>query len=129
MADLTLPALVEKFGGRAGYVQKLESIAAEMKGQGFRLTKFTLRDPSQLVQAAGEVYAVIPSVVELSGPGGAAGRQPSYLIAVSTDGGASWKFLDGGGVGGDRGKLKALLPNFPDQLQLPAAQPPVWERK
>src|SRR5262249_39540621 len=125
MAELTLPALVEKFGGRAGYVQKLESIAAEMKGQGFRLTKFTFGDPSSLVQAAGEVYAVVPTVVELSGPGGATGRQPSYLIAVSQDGGASWKFLDGAGVSGDRSRLKAILPNFPEQLHLPAAQPPV----
>jgi hypothetical protein len=67
--------------------------------------------------------------VELSGPGGATGKQPSYLIAVSPDGGAHWKFIDGAGVGGDRRKLMGLLPHVPEQLKLPAAQPPVWEKK
>jgi hypothetical protein len=129
MAELTHPALVEKFGGRATYAKKLESIAAEMKGQGFRLKQFTIGEPSQPVQAAGDLYAVVPSEVELSGPRGAVGRQPSYLIAVSQDGGATWKFIDGPGVGGDRSKLKGLFPNFPELLQLPAAQPPVWDKK
>ena len=129
MAELTHPFLIEKLGGRAAFVQKLESIAADMKGQGFGLKKFTMGEPSLLVPAAGQVYAVVPSEVELSGPGGAAGKQPSYLIAVSTDGGIQWKFIDGAGVGGDRRKLKSVLPDLPDQLVLPAAQPAVWDRK
>jgi hypothetical protein len=129
MAELTLPALVDKFGGPAAYVRQLESMAAEMKGQGCRLTKYRIGDPSPLVEASGAVYAVIPMVLELSGPGGAAGRAPSYLIAVSQDGGASWKFVDGAGAGNDRGKVKALLPDFPEQLQLPTAQDPVWMQK
>jgi hypothetical protein len=129
MAELTLPVLVEKFGGRAAYIKKLESIASEMKREGFRLKKWTLADPSPLVQSVSEVYAVVPAAVELSGPGGAVGRKSSYLIAVSGDGGASWKFIDGAGIGADRSKLRKLVPNFPDQLQLPAWQPPVWNYK
>jgi hypothetical protein len=129
MAEFTLPALVEKFGGRAMYIKKLESIAAETKKQGFRLKEYIIGKPSQLVQVAGDAYAVVPFGLELSGPGGSAGRQPSYMVAVSQDGSASWKFVDGAGIGGDRGKLKNLFPNFPDELQLPAAQHPVWDKQ
>jgi hypothetical protein len=129
MAELTHPALVEKFGGRAAYVKKLTSIAAEMKGKGFGLKKYTTGQPSKLVQASGDVYAVVPFEVELTGPGGATGRQPSYLIAVSRDGGGKWNFIDGAGVAGDRSKVKGLLPRFPDDLRLPAGQPPVWDKK
>jgi hypothetical protein len=128
MSELTHPVLVDKFGGRAAFVKKLESIAAEMKGQGFRLKKFTIGEPSQMFQAVGEMYAIVPLEVALSGPRGATGKQPSYLIAVSPDRGASWKFIDGAGFRGDRSKLKELLPSFPEQLQLPAAQPPVWDK-
>jgi hypothetical protein len=128
MAELTLPALVEKFGGRTMYVKKLESIAAEMKGQGFRIKQVAIGKPSQLVQAGGETYAVVPSEPELSGPGGATGKKRSYMIAVSQDGGATWKFIDGAGIGSDRGKLKSILPNFPEELQLPDATPAVWDK-
>lgn len=129
LADLTHPALVEKFGGRELYVKKLESIAAEAKRGGFRLAKVTVGEPSPLVEAAGSLYAVVPTEGELSGPGGDVGRQPSCLIAVSSDGGAGWKFIDGAGIGSHRGRLKKLLPDFPERLDLPAAQPPVWEKK
>jgi hypothetical protein len=128
MADLTLPALVEKFGGRAQYIKKLQSVAAEMKGSGFGLMKHTVGEPSQVIQVAGEGYAVIPVEVQLSGPNGATGKQPSFLIAVSRDGGGQWGFIDGAGVGSDRKKLKMLLPNFPDTLPLPAQQPAVWNK-
>jgi hypothetical protein len=50
MAELTHRALIEKFGGRAAYAKKLVSIAAEIKGHGFRLKKFTIGEPSPLVQ-------------------------------------------------------------------------------
>jgi hypothetical protein len=134
MAELTLPVLVEKFGGRAAYIKKLESIASEMKREGFRLKKWTLADPSALVQSVGDVYAVVPAAVELSGPGGAVGRNSSYLIAVSEDGGASWKFIDGAGIGADRNKLRKLVRtsptsciclhgNLPSGTTSPAGQP------
>src|SRR5437660_10144405 len=124
LAQLTHPALLDMFGGRAAYIKKLESVAADMKGRGYQLKRFSLGEPSQLVKSAGQVYALVPSEVQLSGPDGATGRQRSYLIAVSADGGAHWTFIDGAGIAGDRRKAKSLLPDFPDQLQLPAAQPP-----
>ena len=129
MAKLTHPALVDKFGGREAYIKKLDSVASEMKSQGFRLKTFTVGEPSELVRAGGRTYAVVPTEVRLAGPGGAEGRQPSYLVAASSDGGAHWQFVDGSGVGGDRGKLKSLFPEFPDRLQLPAPEPAAWNKK
>jgi hypothetical protein len=128
MAELTEPALVERFGGRREYVRKLETIAVGMKGRGYRLTKSSVGEPSRFVRAGRDTYAVVPTEVEMTGPGGA-GKAPSFLVAVSRDGGATWKFVDGAGVRGDRARLKALLPNFPEELELPAARPPVFEPK
>jgi hypothetical protein len=102
MADLTHPTLVEKMGGKARFVQRLESMAGEMKGQGIRLKDMTFSKPSDLVESSGDVYAVVPYKMEIAGLEGA---HPSYLIGVSTDRGGTWKFIDGAGVGGDRGKL------------------------
>src|SRR2546425_674690 len=58
MADVTHPMLIEKFGGRTKFVQLLDSMAAEMKGQGFRFKEITFSEPSELVEASREVYAI-----------------------------------------------------------------------
>jgi hypothetical protein len=129
MADLTLPALVDASGGRATFIKQLDAMAADMKKEGFQLTKFTIGQPSSLVKANSHVYAIVSCELDLSGPGGVVGRQPSYFISVSEDGGARWRFIDGMGTAGDRSKLKSLLPDFPEQLQLPAAQQAQWHKE
>jgi hypothetical protein len=123
MATLTHSALVEQLGGRDRFIQKLESIAAEIQGEGFRFKTAKLGEPTQPVESAGEYYVIFPysfvmagSDVEMIGK--------TFLICVSKDGGRTWKFLDGHSAAGDRDKLKTVLPHFPDQLQLPEPQQP-----
>ena len=128
MADLTHPTIVDELGGRAKFMQRLEAIAREMKGQGFRFQGNTFSEPSDLVEASGEVYAVVPFRLDMTAPGEIPGTLHSYLIGVSKDQGSNWKFIDGGGVAGDRAKLRQVLPNFPSNLQLPAKQEPVWQK-
>jgi hypothetical protein len=45
------------------------------------------------------------------------------MIAVSSDEGANWKFIDASGK--DYGELKKLLPTIADDLKLPPDKPPV----
>ena len=129
MADLTHPTLVEGLGGRTKFVQRLESMAADMKAQGFHILQVTFSEPSELVEASGEVYAIVPFTLEMTAPGDIPGTHPSYLIGVSKDRGANWKFIDGSGVAGDREKLRQVLPNFPSSLPLPAKQEPTWQKR
>jgi hypothetical protein len=129
LVDLTHPALVEKLGGRDAYLKHLEKVAAEMKGEGFRATTAHFDEPTQPIKSTSQMYAVIPYVLEVRGPGGAKGKVPTYFIAASKDGGARWTFVDGSGMGGNPEMLKILFPDFPEQLKLPAARPPVWEKK
>jgi hypothetical protein len=126
MADLTHPALVRQAGGRSKYIQMLDSTAKEIKSQGFGLAGIHFEAPSALVESAGNVYAVIPYKMDMTGPGGAQGTTPGYFIGVSADGGRSWKFVDGAGADGDRGNVKQMLPGFPDELALPPKQSASW---
>lgn len=126
--ELTHPALIEKLGGPKVLKQKMDSMAAEMKAQGFRIKKCTLEEPSEIVESEGELFAVVPTNQVLSGPGGKEGKQDSYLIAVSKDGGTTWKFIDGYGLAGSRSQIKLLFPNFPEHLKLPQRTLPVWDR-
>jgi hypothetical protein len=115
MADLTHPAVIAHFGGREKFAQMLESMAADMKGQGFGFAKITMGEPSALFEAAGEVYGVVPYQLEMTGPGRASGRKPSALIAVSRDRGTNWTFIDGQGVGGPE-QAEGAAPEFPSAV-------------
>ncbi len=123
MADLTHPVLIKHFGGRDTYIKKLEETANDLRRQGLKFQSFDLGTPSALRESGGVLYAIYPYSLRLTGPNGEPARQPTYLICTSSDGGATWKFLDGAGVKDDRSKLKQVLPRFPDDLPLPQPQP------
>jgi hypothetical protein len=127
MADLTHPALIKGLGGRAKYVQKLNEVAAEIKGQGFQFTDVIFAEPTAIVEGKKAVHAIIPYSIAMSGPGGAKGEKPSYFIAASMDRGNNWTFLDGEGVAGDRAKLLQVIPDFPNEIALPAKQSATWK--
>src|SRR5581483_7409690 len=52
MADLTHPAVVNGFGGKAKFEKRMGEIAADMKSQGFGIKDVTLSEPSELVEAS-----------------------------------------------------------------------------
>jgi hypothetical protein len=126
MADLTHPILIDRFGGRVGYIRELEQAAADLRRQGLKFHAFSFRGISQVFESAGELYAIYPYTLELTGPNGEPASKPSYLVCTSRDGGATWKFLDG--AGSDRRKLTRLLPGIPAELALPDPQPLVVYR-
>lgn len=127
MAELTLPIVVEGMGGREQFTKRLAEISAEMEAGGFKMTDLVLSDPSELVVSKGNVYAIAPYTVHLTAPANGIGSKLSYLICLSTDSGASWKFIDGEGIAGDRAKLLQVIPDFPEQLTLPPTKSPQWK--
>ena len=128
MADLTHPILIDHFGGRAGYIRELDQAAADLRRQGLKFHAFSFGAISQVFESAGELYAIYPYALELTGPKGERASQLSYLVCTSSDRGLTWKFLDGAGVGSDRRKLTRFLPEFPAELALPDPKPLVVYR-
>ena len=127
MVDLTVPALVDSAGGKEGFVQLVTGAADEMRSKGFSMVEVTSAEPSELVESRDGIYAIVPYDIHMTGPGGATGVKPAYMIAMSMDGGRVWKFIDGGGAASDRATLRKLLPDFPDRLALPPEQKARWK--
>ena len=128
MAHFTHPTVVEQVGGRDRFIEMLTSLAATMKQKGVRFTAAKVSEPSEIIEKAGKLYAIVPSSLKLDVQGQRR-SQASYLIAVSSDGGKNWKFLDGTGPRGDRSKVREILPDFPDALPLPKIEPPALEEE
>ena len=119
MADLTCPVVVEKLGGRDKFIERLASMAAEIKSSGFRIDSIDMSEPPSYVEWAGDLYSILPQTLRLSLSTGIQISKHSYLAGVSPDGGATWRFIDGQGIGGDRKKMEIVLPHFPKTWRCP----------
>lgn len=125
LADLTHPKLIELAGGRAKYAAFVEKTIDETAAQGFRLRD--ARVTGEPVLSADGRFGYGPTVVEMDGPNGLRAKQPSFMVGATTDGGRTWKFVDGGAVADEPAKLKQIFPDLPADLVLPKKQLPTAE--
>ncbi len=119
LADYTLPKVVELIGGRAKMVEVVRKDMAEMKTEGFETLSYETSDPTQVLRVGGQTYAVVPAKLRMRTPEGVFVSE-SFMIAVSADGGSSWKFV--GGSSANPATLKILLPAAAARLKLPRAR-------
>jgi hypothetical protein len=114
--DLTYPAILDLMGGREkalGYVEKQMNA---MKEQGISIVSFTPGDPSEIKPGGSELFAAIPTIMEMKAPQMKITGK-SFLLAISQDQGKTWTFADGANLTPEI--MKAMFPKFPPELKLP----------
>ncbi|CAN5395783.1 hypothetical protein BH11PLA2_BH11PLA2_18250 [soil metagenome] len=114
MADATHPSIIDMLGGRAAYVKTTRDLMTELK-----ISNFNCGVPSDPVGGGSELFSVIPTTGNISDGKDINVSFNGGLIAISSDGGQTWKFLDTAGFKKDMTRLKQMLPNFPSGLTLP----------
>jgi hypothetical protein len=119
--DLTYPKMVEFAGGREKMLAETTSEIQSMEAEGVQILSSTYASPSQFVSDASGIYAVIPVVSKVKATDGIF-QTEGTLIAVSTDGGQNWTFVDASGK--DHAELKKVLPNL-EKFNLPPEKAPV----
>jgi len=119
--DLTYPKIVEFAGGREKMLTETTSEIQSMEAEGVQILSSTYASPSQFVSDASGIYAVIPVVSKVKATDGVF-QTEGTLIAVSTDGGQNWTFVDASGK--DHTELKKVLPNI-ERFNLPPEKAPV----
>lgn len=121
IVDCMPPEGLRASGGRAAVLKELESGKAEMAKHGVRIEGSEIDAPHDFVAVDDHVFAIVPQRTTIKVPEGHL-LQRGYLLGVSTDGGDTWRFLDGAGLSRDR--LKKLFTHFPDSFPLPEIQEP-----
>ena len=124
VAIFTYPRIVELSGGRPGLVKLLSSGFADMKTKGISLASTVIGEPGPLVRSGAKLYSVVPAIVVIKAPGTKI-TQPSYLLAISSDSGATWTFIDGAGI--NPATISQVIPDLPSDLKLPAHVAPTKE--
>jgi hypothetical protein len=120
--DLTHPKVVELGGGREKMLATMKKELEQTEAEGVTVLSSAIGAPTQIIQDAGSIYAVIPNTLKVKAQAGTF-QTESTLIGVSTDNGANWTFVDASGK--DDGELKKILPGVADKLNVPPAKQPV----
>jgi hypothetical protein len=126
LVDLTFPKVVEMIGGRAKMIELLKRGTEEMKAQGSAILSAVVVEPKKVITAGERRFAIVPMTVRVKMPEGIL-RSKGFLLAISTDKGTTWTFIDGAELTNE--KLAQLVPGVPAQLALPSKEPPVLEHK
>lgn len=121
VVDLTYPKVIEYAGGRDKLLAAMTNELKTMEGEGVQIVSSKSAAPTQFVHDGGGIYAVVPITSKFKAKDGLFQIEGS-LIAISTDNGQNWTFIDS--TGKDQSELKKILPNL-DKLNLPPEKEPV----
>jgi hypothetical protein len=115
------PVIVQATGGEAKMIDLLNAQNAQLKNKGVVINSITFNSPSEIVKSKTELQCTISQHTELKP---AKGRVITYttLIAISTDNGKSWKFIDTSKM--DIATVRKLYPNLSSKITLPPKQKP-----
>lgn len=124
--DSTYPKILEMGGGKSEMLAAMEKEMRETLSSGVKIVSLAVGEPEKTVRAGTKLLAVVPMAMKIESSNSFV-TQRSFWLAVSTDDGKSWTFIDGSAL--DKESLKIFLPEAVDKITLPSATEPVLERK
>jgi hypothetical protein len=119
----TYPKIIEMIGGKQKMIEMLEKGSKEMESEGIGFLKVTFGEPSQIITEKNELQCTLPQIIEMKVPNGRLVTN-SILIAISTDNGKNWSFIDTSGK--DIMSMKRILPNLSKDLIIPTQEQPTF---
>ncbi|OWK40794.1 hypothetical protein [Fimbriiglobus ruber] len=124
--DNTYPTLVKELGGRDKALAAAEAAMKQLAAKGFAIKKYEVGEPDKFYTEGDNTFVVLPAVLHMALPVGKI-RTKSYLLGISSDGGKTWKFLDGTSL--QRKEFRErVLPKMPADLKLPEMSKPEIEK-
>jgi hypothetical protein len=118
----TYKPMVQGTGGAAKMEQSLVKVVSDMKLKGMSFNKITFDEPSKVIKSGKELQATIAQHTDIKVPDGRA-VGTSTLIAISTDNGVNWTFVDTSNK--NIAALRKAMPNLSPSISIPPQQPPV----
>ena len=124
VAELTHPKVIEILGGKKKAAETMASVMDEMETQGLSIADYTVGSVSEIVTDNDNQFAIVRTTMKMNCPKGIL-TQNSFLVAISSDKGKSWTFVDGNAVD----QLKQINFSVPKALKIPNREEPVLTPK
>jgi hypothetical protein len=115
------PNIISFAGGKENMKTKMDSAYAAMKLFGVSFKKYWIGSPGEIINYKGELQAVLPESTVMKTPLGELTAETS-MIAISTDKGKNWYFIDTNVYKAD--KIKSILPDISPKLIIPPQKKP-----
>lgn len=124
---LMYPKVVEETGGEEATIRLIKKLFKdEIESQGGELISVTFGRPSSIIKENDELQATVPETLIAKYRDGKLTIKGT-LIAISIDGGKTWKFMDTSGK--DIETMKRAYPNLSDKLMLPPMEDPIFTKE
>lgn len=118
--DYSYPKIVKNLGGREKMKASLQQQMQDLSAKGIQLLSISFGEPSVILKEKRELQATLPQeIIYQTAQGKVQSR--TTIIAISTNEGASWYFIDPGGRSLE--SLRISLPNISKKLTLPPTPP------
>lgn len=123
----TDPETVKKAGGPDAMLKVVTNMFAQLKKSGMTIRSATAGNPGPVLQAGNKRFCAVPETVAMAVPANNMTPKGVYtaqstLLAVSTDNGANWYFVNSGSMSDEA--LYKLYPEVKGKISLPKQTPP-----
>jgi hypothetical protein len=118
------PKVVKTMGGEAKMIADTKKEIESLENEGVTFLSIKFGAPDKIITIENELQCTFPEMIEMQVTGGKL-TTTTTLIAISTDNGNNWYFLDTGG--NNLYSMKMLLPNLSDELDIPIPSDPIFE--
>ena len=121
-ASYNYPPLLKAMGGESRMIDAMKESVDELKEKGINFSNITFDKPTKIIKVGKELQSTIAQHTEMLQSSSKI-TSTSTLVALSTDNGTTWKFVDTSNK--DIRIVRKLLPNLSKEIIIPAQQPPV----
>jgi hypothetical protein len=116
-----LPVYIKAVGGEERMIGILNSQATQLQNANSYINRIFFTEQSEILTVKNELQCTVLQNAELKSDK-ARVITHSTLIAISTDNGKTWEFMDTSNV--DESVIRKLLPNLSPSIIIPAKQKP-----
>lgn len=117
MVDFTHPEFIKAIGGRTKIMESIDGI----KSSGVVIRDVEILSyPNDWTEAYGDYYATLSKVTRMTMPNGAKVKVRGIQLAISSDRGRNWTFVEGR----PRRLLLTVYPKLPNDLAISANSTP-----
>jgi hypothetical protein len=115
------PSIIDVAGGKDKVLQRMDTMNAMASQVGAVIKKIVIGNPGTIIKYKNQLQVTLPQISEMSSGFGNITLETT-LIAISTDAGKNWYFVDTSMY--NSSDVKKAMPDLSPELVIPPMKPP-----